>query len=731
MKKLQFPLLLIGISSIISQIVILRELFVFFSGNELSIGIILANWLFWTTIGSWAAGKFYSNIQKPITILAIFEIFLSFFLIATIIVLRSIKLLIPLTSGEILGIIPIWLYSCLILSGICFVNGSLFVVGCRAVEVEDKLLPEKIITKVYLLESLGSAFGGLVCSFLLIRYLNMLEIIFLLVIINLLSAAILCKKIRLLIYLCLVTILVFLFSGSLVKLDRVSRQWQWGKNEILSSKDSIYGNITVTKKGSVYSFYENGVLTFNFPDEFSSEESSHLTLLQHPEPKKILIIGGGAGGTINELLKYPTINAIDYIELDPLMINLAKKIINNKVLYSPKVNIHNVDGRRFLEAIPNLYDVVIVNLPDPNTAQINRFYTKEFFRSVYEHLNNDGVFSVGATSGENYISPELGDYLRCIYYTLKEVFPEIKVMPGDYCRFIAAKNKGFMTDDYRLLDKRLSVDTKYVRDYYLQDKLSEGRLIYLWNELLSKPVKFINTDFHPICYYYNITFWSTYFNDSFKKIFHFAGKLKLWHFLFLSIFVFLFRKRKQAVLLAIMTSGFSEISFQVVTLLAFQVIYGYVYYKLGIIFTSFMIGLVIGSFCINRILPSVKNEYNLFIKTQISMIVYPLFLPIIFYFFNQSRTLSFLGENIIFPYLPIIAGFIGGFQFPLGNKIYLNNKEDIGSAAGITYGIDLFGACVGVFFISAFILPVMGITNTCFVTVIINLISLIILIKVK
>jgi spermidine synthase len=733
MKKLLFPLLLIGISSIIAQIVILRELLVFFSGNELSIGIILANWLFWTTIGSWLGGKLSSRIQQPINVLAFSEIFLSFFLLATIIALRSIKLFVPLTSGEILGIMPIWLYSFVLLAGICFVNGFLFVIGCRAVEGENKRSSEGIVGKVYILESLGSAFGGFVCSFLFLRYLNTLQIIFLLIIANLLSAGILCKRIRLLVYSCLVIILIFIFSGSLIILDQNSRQWQWKKTKILSSRDSIYGNITVTKQGSIYSFYENGLLAFNFPDELSNEESSHLTLLQHPEPKKILFIGGGAGGVINEALKYHSISSIDYIELDPLFIDLAKQFLNNPALDNPKVSIYNIDGRRFLDNTPTLYDVIIVNLPDPNTAQINRFYTKEFFKNVYDHLSDNGVFSIGVTSSENYISPELGDFLRCIHYTLKEIFPAIKVIPGDYCRFIASKNIGFITDDYKVLEKRLSVDTKYVRDYYLGDKLSAGRLQYLWNELLSKPAKFMNTDFHPVCYYYNITFWSTYFNDLFKNVFQLAGKLKLWHFSFLLICVLCVPKinRNKAVLLAIMTSGFSEISFQVVTLLAFQVVYGYVYYKLGIIFTSFMVGLALGSFYINRILHDLKNEYALFIKTQIAIVLYPLLLPLIFYFFARFEKLSYVGENIVFTYIPIIAGFIGGFQFPLGNKIYLNNRKDIGSTVGVTYGIDLFGSCIGVFLISAFILPILGIMNTCFVTVIVNLMSLIVLIKAK
>jgi spermidine synthase len=746
MIKLIFPLLLIGVSSVIAQIVLLRELLVLFSGNELSIGIILANWLFWTTQGSWAGGKISKNVKSSVCALAFLEITLAFLLVLTIYAIRCIKIIYPALTGEILGIIPIWLYSFIFLAGICFVNGILFVSGCRILEDEKEIVKENIVGRVYILESIGSSIGGILCSILFIKYFSTLQIMFFLVVLNLFSAGILWKKIRWFAYLGLVIIILSACLGALKVLEIKSRQWQWGKEELLVSKDSIYGNVSIVKRGSVYSFYENGLLAFSFPDELTNEETCHLALLQHPRPKKVLLLGGGAGGVIDEILKYPSIKYVDYVELDPMIVTLVKRILQYEAFKDKKARIHNVDGRRFLNTMPALYDVIIVNLPDPSTAQLNRFYTEEFFASVSKHLNDNGVLEIGVTSSENYISKELGDILRCMYYTLKEVFPSVKVIPGDYCRFIAAKEEGFVTDDYKVLENRIHVETKYVRDYYLKDKLSEGRLKYIYDILLSGPAQsIINTDFHPVCYYYNITFWSTYFNDVFKRIFHAASKIKLWHFYFLPVIAFVIRKVKKenAALLAIMTSGFSEISFQVVTMLSFQVLYGYVYYKLGIIITSFMMGLALGSYCINKILENtnpvrkpelsngIKSDNKLFIYTQVAITIYPLILPVIFYLLKGNEKYSYFGENIILPYLPIIAGFIGGFQFPLGNKIYMQNRENISGTAGITYGIDLFGACFGILLISAFILPILGIIQTCIITAIVNLMSLIIVFKAK
>ena len=136
-----------------------------------------------------------------------------------------------------------------------------------------------------------------------------------------------------------------------------------------------------------------------------------------------------------------------------------------------------------------------------------------------------------------------------------------------------------------------------------------------------------------------------------------------------------------------------------------------------------MVGLVLGSWLIMKKLERIRDDYGLFIKTQIAISVYPLILPLILYALNQtsaSRSLGWIGSNIVFPFLPIISGFIGGFQFPLANKIILKNTDIIGRTAGLTYGMDLLGSCLGALLVSAFLVPILGITQTCVAVAILN-----------
>ena len=170
--------------------------------------------------------------------------------------------------------------------------------------------------------------------------------------------------------------------------------------------------------------------------------------------------------------------------------------------------------------------------------------------------------------------------------------------------------------------------------------------------------------------------------------------------------------------LSIGTTGMSEICFQIIVILAFQVLYGYVYYKIGLILTSFMIGLVLGSFFINRRLERIKNEKSLYLKTQGLICLYPLILPLAF-----TRPI----HESIFVFLPMIAGFLGGFQFPLANKICLRASGDIGKTTGLLYGIDLFGSCIGGLLAGLILIPLLGIIQTCVFLFIVNTLVLILL----
>lgn len=755
-KAISISVILVGFTAMASQIVLMREFLIVFYGNETTIGFILASWLIWGAIGSWLLGRIADRIKYRITIFSLCQLSLSILLPLSILAIRSIKLASNVATGEIIAFFPMTLSSLIILAPTCILLGFMFSLGCRLYETESHLAATRIGI-VYVLEAIGSMAGGLLSSFILIRLLPSIHIMGMFSLLNILAAIFLQsfskrKKTRPI----FVTVLtVFFIAGISMwlfkgwdNLHRYSLNKQWKGYELLTSRNSIYGNIAVAKRDIQRSFFNNGLHLYTVPDKLTSEEAVHFALLEHPNPKDVLLVGGGVGGLLEEILKHP-IRKVDYVELDPLIIKMAKEYLPERdyaFLNDTRVEVKNLDGRYFIKKTDKKYDCVIVHLGDPYTAQLNRYYTVEFFKEVKRILKKGGIISFSVTSSENYISAELEDFLRSVYVSLKEVFIDVKVIPGDTAYFLASTKKAVLTYDYNILmdrARRRKLNIKYVREYYLFSKLSPGRVAYIEDSLKKENEVKINYDFKPISYYYDIIFWTTYFRGSlFRKILKAATENRIWKIAFgLYSLIFLFglimiknkRLHKRATLIAVMTTGFAEIAFQVVVLLSFQIIYGYVFYKLGLILTSFMIGLTLGGWWIIRIMPRLKKDLTVFIWTQVSICAYPLILPLFFWWLSSSKgeITSWMGANVLFPFLPIIAGFIGGFQFPLANKIYLGKREEIARVAGLSYGMDLLGSCLGALLTGAFLIPIIGIPKTCLVVAIMNFMVLILLVSYK
>jgi spermidine synthase len=174
---------------------------------------------------------------------------------------------------------------------------------------------------------------------------------------------------------------------------------------------------------------------------------------------------------------------------------------------------------------------------------------------------------------------------------------------------------------------------------------------------------------------------------------------------------------KEGTVFTVAISGFSLMVFQMVVLLSFQIICGYLYYKLGIIITAFMIGLALGSFTAAKAMPRLKKDVPVFILNTAGIFLYAAALPFILLWINGMKTTALsVTSDIIFPAIPVVAGFLGGFQFPLAGKIYMDEKAGPGRAGGFLYGADLSGACLGALLSGAVFIPLAGIVNTCIFT---------------
>lgn len=730
--------ILIGINSILGQILLLRELSVLFYGNELSYGITLACWLLWTATGSALLGRFSDRITAKHPALAACQILFSLILPGTIFVVRSATSLFGLGFGEVIGLGSMVELAVLIQLPIGIILGFYYTLACAAYR-EQSESAELSIGRTYLYEAIGAVLGGVAFTVLIGRF-DHLQIAQGLVLINLAAAAWILgtngkMKWVAILPVAAIGVIVLFFSPAHDWIQKKAEALRWPDYQVLESVDSRYGNLTLVRTEDQKSLYENGLLLFTVPDLLSAEEAVHFSLLAHPHPEKVLLIGGGMGGALIEALKHPSLKKIIYAELDPQVVKIGRKILSaeeKRILDDPRIEIKNIDGRLVVKQAKGRFDLVLINLPDPSTALLNRFYTWEFFQEVKRILNPDGMLTLSLSSSENYLSIEQKNLLHSVYRTLEKSFPSVSILPGNRNFLFAGAHKQELTPELLLERlKRRKLHTRYVREYYIPYRFSPERQEYINQVLEEKTPARINKDYFPASYYYNLILWVTSFSPGMRDVFTWLLKVDLLRFclaalggmiLFFLAFLGRLDKKPTAVLWAVATTGFAEISFEVILIVAFQMIYGYVYYKIGIIMAGFMIGLAAGSFWANR-RPS-PNPYRFLIIIQALVCCYPLFLVVVLYFYSSASEGFLRSTEPIFAFLPVVAGLMGGLQYPYANRIFPERSTKTARVAGLTYGVDLFGSCLGALITASLLLPILGLYQTCFGAALINLLAL-------
>ena len=738
-------LMLIGFSAVIGQVVLMRELMAVFNGNEMSLGILLAAWLFWTAAGSIACGSFARRNSNARRTVAALECLLGLSLPATIYALRLSKGFFQTVPGELVGPVPVLLASLVCLSVFCVAAGALFVAASRMVSVESAVDARGAVSAAYLLEAAGSAIGGIVASLVLLRFLEPFQIAGIVLVLNLLMASILLLRMsrrQLLVASAMAALLAFFLLVRVAPwMESSAQALEWRGFHLLESRDSIYGNLAVTETGNIRSLYENGLIVTNSPDESAAEESVHYALLEHPAPRKILLIGGGAGGSGAQALRHPTIEQIDLVELDPALIRVAREFFpgESAPLFSDsRVHLHYADGRAYLKSAHDTFDVIVVNVPDPQTAQLNRFYTVEFFRSARDHLAPGGLLALQLRSSEETISPDLAEYLRCIHRTLGEVFPYIVAIPGETIHFFAATRSDVLTDDPRVLVARLlerNLQTRYVREYFIPFRMMSDRMEQVREQLQPLATTQVNRDFSPIAYYFNIVLWSTQFKPDYAGWLRTAEHVR-FEVLLGAVLVVLFfvtallafvparqQRARAAAACSMAATGFTLMALQIFLLLAFQSIYGYVYHQLAILIALCMAGIAFGSWLgLRRIRSDDSSTSRAVTLTQV---ILALSAPVLMLLVSLLAKLSgvvttWLAAQCVFPLLAALAGILGGYQFPMATAIYMRDGNSQRSL-GMIYAIDLLGGCAGALVLSGYLIPVFGFWKTAWLCAAVNL----------
>jgi len=193
----------------------------------------------------------------------------------------------------------------------------------------------------------------------------------------------------------------------------------------------------------------------------------HPALITHPDPKRVLIVGGGEGATLREVLRHPGVNHVDMIEIDAKVIDFAKLHLaewHQGAFADKRSHLIVGDGRRFIENTSEHYDVLIIDVSDPGSeGPAYLLYTIQFYQAAAKRLTPLGLIALQAESS----SVVHGEIMSSVYQTLKQVFPIVRGfeasipsfdLPWGFCIASSALDPKLLTAaviDERLCQRRI------------------------------------------------------------------------------------------------------------------------------------------------------------------------------------------------------------------------------------------------------------------------------------
>jgi spermidine synthase len=192
-------------------------------------------------------------------------------------------------------------------------------------------------------------------------------------------------------------------------------------DDIIFARDTHYQHLVLTRFKDDLRLFLNSHLQFSSRDEYRYHEALiHPGLAAVPVPRHVLVLGGGDGLAVREILKYPQIESITLVDLDPEMTKLFSTHpmltkLNDKSFLSPKVHIINADAFPWVDSNTENFDFIVIDFPDPTNYSLGKLYTTAFYRAAARHLSSQGLMVVQSTS------PMFArDSFWCIAQTLKQ-----------------------------------------------------------------------------------------------------------------------------------------------------------------------------------------------------------------------------------------------------------------------------------------------------------------------
>ncbi|MBN2359461.1 MAG: hypothetical protein JXR83_08395 [Deltaproteobacteria bacterium] len=624
----------LGAISVVAQAIAAREALAVFAGNELVIGLLLAVWYLGIVAGTlataWLPGRWapaLGPLLLPAAALA---------MAAGMALLRTSQSWSGVAAGELPGLGRMLLVCLVAVTPQSALIGAAFPTLCQLLAGSSDRPPGLAIGRVYGVEALASLAAGLATSLALLPLLGVERSWWVAALfataVGAAAALLLRQRVAAgACALCLVCVAASAGSGWLwraAERTRATRFAAYGPGyQRQSEVDTRYQNLVLASSASRSSFaaaapalsvFADGHYLMTVPDPFAVAPRVHLALAQHPRPRRALLVGAAMLGALDEIYAHG-IEQLDAAELDPALLERIGATLGEPAqtrLRSGALRLIGRDVRRLVRDSDRRYDLVVVDLPPPTTAMVNRAFTVEFFAQVRRLLAAEGALVVMMPSTEAFFGPAAISPPASIWAALGRVFEHRVATPGADGILAAAEAPGVVTADPAVLARRFGdrgVQSSYFAagDYALRVGCERSAELRAALERAAAPV---NSDRRPISYYRNLILFGHYTSPALavllRDLERLSAPIGAGVLIALGALAAWLRRRRSRrprspalpALLAIFTSGLLGTAESIALLYAFQNCLGVVYNGLAALVGLFMFGLAAGSLALAHLL---------------------------------------------------------------------------------------------------------------------------------
>jgi predicted membrane-bound spermidine synthase len=737
-----------GLFTLGSQTLLFREFTTAFEGNDISVGVFFAAWFFWIGLGALLIRRW--NRLADLLLRHVESLFLLYVpaFVGQLLLIVHVRELAGVASYDLMSVQTIILWAMVVNAPVSFVTGALFPLACRWIEQTDSFP----ISRVYILEALGSFAGGLAVTALLACHVHTIRVFLVLASALLLSVCIagLCRvgcahhSYRIGAYASLLLAALSVVGIATGIDERIAQQLRVMKWNKLLPREALQGAFSSDQAEYLYGRYHGqwiavreGSVCEALPNEEEAGQTVALALCQNPQAKRALVIGSGLA-VCSRLLLLPQMEEVAWASTDAeymkwLLRHVPGEFWAGDNRFQPVVG----ETRRYLDTKQGHFDLIIVNLPSVTSSALNRYYSVEFYERVRASLRDGGVISVSIAGGEGVLGAELLGLGASAEKTLAQVFSSLVLVPGDLTWLIASDSPSLTGDPAILRDRFAAIEGSQkvfppagLLSVYQPEVAT--RVLQSYQKANLPRELLVNRDPRPLTHLYALLLAA---RQSGASITRFVTLLAIsgWIPFLVPILIFLAlrtwalatqRGRLRAPTFdssfLVFSTGWVGIATVVILMYSYETHFGSLYLHVGLISSLFMVGLTAGALFIRyRIAETKKTQertthrlYGLLLNV---LLAHGLLLTAVAFWFSgtwgttgNAAHATWRVGHAAFAVAFALSGVCCGGYWPIAAAQLAGGHANSGEAGSRLEAADHFGAALGGLAASLLAVPVLG-----------------------